>query len=422
MAKQTISIGSTPNDGTGSTIRDGGILINDNFNEIYTAFGNGTTLISGVITGKLEGTDFTNSIIVGHSTTGTLSDANTNTAIGIDTMRSITSGIGNTLIGYQAGYGLQDGQDNISIGKATLASATSARNNVAVGRSALNANLTSRDNTAVGHEAGKLVTGRNNTLIGAEAGDNITSGSGNVFIGNAQADSATGDRQMEIAGFDGSTHTVWLKGDSTGEVTVTMDPVSVLGVATKQYVDSTAAGLNVHESVAAATTQNLATQTGGSVTYDNGTLGVGATLTLGTAMTTLDGYTLVNADRVLVKDEANQTHNGIYVRTSSTVLTRSTDYDQVADIQAGDFTFIMNGSTNDNSSFVQTTQMVTMGTTNITWSQYAKAGTGTMSTQNANAVNISGGSITMGSLSNTSTLLVKNSSGTILKTIIGTTS
>ena len=47
---------------------------------------------------------------------------------------------------------------------------------------------------------------------------------------------------------------------------------------------------------------------------------------------------------------------------------------------------------------------------------------GTMAGQNANAVAITGGSITMGSLSNTSTLLVKNSSGTTLKTIIGTTS
>ena len=422
MAKQTISIGSTPNDGTGSTIRAGGDLINDNFNEIYTAFGNGTTLISGVITGKLEGTDFSNSIIIGHSTTGTLNDANSNTAIGLAAMDAITSGDRNTIIGHQAATSLQDGEDNIAIGKGSMQNAVSPSGNVAIGTNSLNANISSVDNTAVGHEAGKLVTGRNNTFLGAEAGNNVTSGSGNVLIGSTQADSATGDRQLEIAGNDGTTHTIWLKGDSTGEVTVTMDPVSVLGVATKQYVDNTAAGLNVHESVAVATTQNLATQTGGSVTYDNGTLGVGATLTLGTAMTTLDGYTLVNADRVLVKDEANQTHNGIYVRTSSTVLTRSTDYDQVADIQAGDFTFIMNGSTNDNSSFVQTTQMVTMGTTNITWSQYAKAGTGTMSTQNANAVNISGGSITMGSLSNTSSLLVKNSSGTILKTIIGTTS
>ena len=38
MAKQTINIGSSANDGSGTTIRAGGDLINDNFNEIYTAF------------------------------------------------------------------------------------------------------------------------------------------------------------------------------------------------------------------------------------------------------------------------------------------------------------------------------------------------------------------------------------------------
>jgi len=44
VAKQTINIGTTPNDGTGSTIRAGGDLVNDNFNEIYTALGDGSTL------------------------------------------------------------------------------------------------------------------------------------------------------------------------------------------------------------------------------------------------------------------------------------------------------------------------------------------------------------------------------------------
>ena len=39
MAKQTISIGSSANDGTGTTIRAGGDLINDNFNEIYNYLG-----------------------------------------------------------------------------------------------------------------------------------------------------------------------------------------------------------------------------------------------------------------------------------------------------------------------------------------------------------------------------------------------
>ena len=44
MAKQTINIGSSANDGTGSTIRAGGDLINDNFNEIYNYLGDGTNL------------------------------------------------------------------------------------------------------------------------------------------------------------------------------------------------------------------------------------------------------------------------------------------------------------------------------------------------------------------------------------------
>ena len=47
MAKQTINIGTVANDGTGTTLRAGGDLINDNFNEIYNAIGNGTTLFSG---------------------------------------------------------------------------------------------------------------------------------------------------------------------------------------------------------------------------------------------------------------------------------------------------------------------------------------------------------------------------------------
>ena len=44
MAKQTINIGTTADDGTGSTIRAGGDLINDNFNEIYTELGDGSAL------------------------------------------------------------------------------------------------------------------------------------------------------------------------------------------------------------------------------------------------------------------------------------------------------------------------------------------------------------------------------------------
>lgn len=48
MAKQVIGIGTTPNDGTGDTIRSGGDKINDNFDEIYTLLGTGTALTTGL--------------------------------------------------------------------------------------------------------------------------------------------------------------------------------------------------------------------------------------------------------------------------------------------------------------------------------------------------------------------------------------
>ena len=51
MAKQTINIGSSADDGTGTTIRAGGDLINDNFNEIYKAFSSdGSNLSTTVLT------------------------------------------------------------------------------------------------------------------------------------------------------------------------------------------------------------------------------------------------------------------------------------------------------------------------------------------------------------------------------------
>jgi len=47
MAKQTVGIGASPNDGTGDTLRDGADKINDNFNEVYDVLGDGTTLTNG---------------------------------------------------------------------------------------------------------------------------------------------------------------------------------------------------------------------------------------------------------------------------------------------------------------------------------------------------------------------------------------
>jgi hypothetical protein len=142
----------------------------------------------------------------------------------------------------------------------------------------------------------------------------------------------------------------------------------------KQYVDAIAEGLHVHASVMAATTQTLAAESGDTVTYDNGTSGVGATLTLSTGISTLDGYTLVDGDRLLIKNEANTAHNGIYIRTSATVLTRATDFDTVAEVASGDFLFVTDGTVNGSNGYVQTEITTAIGTSAILFEQFSGAG------------------------------------------------
>jgi len=48
MAKQTVGIGTVADDGTGDNLRDGMDKVNDNFDEIYTALGDGSALSSGI--------------------------------------------------------------------------------------------------------------------------------------------------------------------------------------------------------------------------------------------------------------------------------------------------------------------------------------------------------------------------------------
>ena len=202
----------------------------------------GKTATNLALLGKTEGTNFTNSLLVGHATTGTLDNAQKNTGVGIIALDALTSGDDNTALGYKAGSSMTTGSGSVYIGaeagRSTLGGSNtiigancfqSSNNgnsyeNTAVGSRALSSaggSVTALRNTALGRDAGYGITsGDYNTALGYDSGDNITTGSGNVTIGTVDVASATGSRQLAIGGYDGSTTTTWITGSSAGVVTL----------------------------------------------------------------------------------------------------------------------------------------------------------------------------------------------------------
>ena len=167
-----------------------------------------------------------------------------------------------------------------------------------------------------------------------------------------------------------------LSNKSTNTALGTSDTLYPSQNAVKSYVDSIAQGLSVKKSVRLGTTSALPTNT-----YNNWASGVGATLTaVATGVLTIDSVTVALNDRVLIKNEVLEEYNGIYFCTVAGalwvayVLTRSVDMDTTGEFD-GSFTFIEEGTVNADTGWVCTTNWpVTVGTTDITFSQFSSAG------------------------------------------------
>ena len=209
---------------------DGNIAINADGTGVVTMTANSIT--GDVIPGKLAGTNFTGSLLVGHSTSGTLDAATYNTGVGIGALDAITSADHNTAVGADAGTGITTGFKNTFIGFGSGRTGASNFGNVGVGYYALyGVNNSGIYNTALGYTAGiSIGSGDYNVLLGFQAGDNITSGSGNVVIGKADVPSATGDDQLSISdGADGAA--VWITGDSDGTISANGGELTTTGKA-----------------------------------------------------------------------------------------------------------------------------------------------------------------------------------------------
>ena len=130
------------------------------------------------------------------------------------------------------------------------------------------------------------------------------------------------------------------------------DPVGDQDAATKAYVDATAVGLDVKNSARVATTEDI-------------------TLS---GVQTIDGVGVLAGDRVLVKDQSTASENGVYDVVSGGAWTRSEDAVQ-DELTSGSFVFVEEGSVNGSAGFVvSTANPITIGTTDIEWSQFSGAG------------------------------------------------
>jgi hypothetical protein len=185
---------------------------------------------------------------------------------------------------------------------------------------------------------------------------------------------------LDIGTLGASTANITTANITAGTVSTT--PASANDLVNKTYVDTLiASGIHFHQPVRVEAPINL------NATYNNGTAGVGATLTnAGTqAALVVDGVAVSVADRVLVYQQTTQTQNGIYVVTNvgsgstNWILTRSSDADtyvinNAAGLSEGSTVFVQQGATGAGETYTcNTTGVITFGTTNITFAQISSA-------------------------------------------------
>jgi hypothetical protein len=223
-------------------------------------------------------------------------------------------------------------------------------------------------------------------------------GLGTMSTQNASAVAITGGTASGVA-ITGSTINSTTIGSGTAAAgtftsvamttgTITTAPTTGNDIVNKDYADAIASGINFHQSCRLATTTALPANT-----YNNGSSGVGATLTAtANGALSVDGVAVAVANRILVKNQATQANNGVYTVTQTGsagapyILTRATDFDTsgtgVDQIDAGDFFLITAGTTLANTSWVQQTpQPIVVGVTALVFTQFGApltytAGTG----------------------------------------------
>ena len=198
----------------------------------------------------------------------------------------------------------------------------------------------------------------------------------------------TADRTIYVPNADGTLARVENKLHDFAVATASVDlnsqkitnlaaPTDPTDAANKGYVDAAVVGIDWKASVRVATTAAVTLATA----FENGD--------------TLDGVTLATGNRVLVKDQADGSENGIYTVNASGAPTRATDADTAAEITASFAVFVEEGTVNADSAWTLTNNgTVTVGTTVLVFTQFTGLGqitAGAGLTKAANTLDVGAG-------------------------------
>lgn len=206
------------------------------------------------------------------------------------------------------------------------------------------------------------VTGEVSSLANHDT-DDLAEGTTNLYFTDARVQANTLDSLANpVADLDLNNH----------KITNLADPTSPQDAATKAYVDAARSGLDVKQSVRVATTTALP-----AFTYNDLVITANSNGAL-----TVDGVSVSSNDRILVKDEtSNAQYNGIWRVTNAGAagspwsMVRDDDANSSAEVTAGMFTFVAEGTVNADSGWVLTTNdAITLNTTALAFAQFSGAG------------------------------------------------
>ena len=372
------NIGNSSLTNSAITINGSSVSLGGSITVTATA-SNALTIGTGLSGGSYNGSSPVTITI--DSTVATLSGSQTLTNKTISGSDNTFSNIPNSaLTNYQVTY---NGQTVALGGSGTITASTTNALTIGTGLSGTSFNGSSAVTIAIDSTVATLSGSQTLTNKTINGPDNTLTNIANASLANSSLTIGTtaislGATSLTLAGLT--------------SVTLTQNPTSDFQAATKQYVDNlVAVGTTYHTPVyveSPDTAGNL------NATYNNGTAGVGATLTnAGTlAALTIDGVLMTVGKRVLIYNQTNQAENGVYTVTvvgngsTAWVLTRATDADSFgagADaLDEGSTFFVQAGATGAGETYTCTTQgTITFGTTAITFAQIGatqvySAGTG----------------------------------------------